>query len=488
MDFPGTHPRRAEARRRVRLGAPRGAARRSGPRRAALAVALAALVLLLLAAEAHAAYKPGQLIWAKRIGTSTAEAAAWAVAAGPNGATAIAGWKEVPPTGDFPMVTRFTAAGAKWTGTYTDAGPGHADGVAIDKSGNVYVAATLDQREGDIVVLKYSASGAFLWATEPYDGTGGGSPDAARGVAVDGAGNVAVAGTSVVNGTGLPGIVVLKYDHDGKMMWADPGGIFPSGGDSDAGAYSVNDLALGGAGDLYVAGSQEYRVGGVWTDYALVIKFNGSDGGSGGPHWYKFQSAQASSFESIAVRGYRVAAAGSTWNAGGGNERGLVANYDLNLAPYRSREWVAGGTTQEWFGDVLLDGKGNACVTGDQWVDDKWGKTVTMKFTANLAKTPWKATYTPTSKDAEAWYIAQDRTGNVYVSGVKNGHVGRQDFLTLKYSPTGVRKWVKSWSGGGPGDGEPIGLVLDTKGAVFVGGYASAKGDATQAVLLKYQR
>jgi hypothetical protein len=505
MDVVRTHPREVAAAGGTRRGAPlreagpgaHASARATGAplhaarhaRHAALAAVLAALVFLLLAAEAQA-YVPGQLIWAKRIGTSAGEAAAWAVAAGPNGVTAIAGWKSVAPTGQVPMVARFTATGRKWgPKTYTALGTGRAEGVAIDKSGNVYVAATLDQREGDIVVLKYSPGGTFLWATEPYDGTGGGSPDRARAIAVDGAGDVIVAGTSVVNGTGLEGIVVLKYRSDnGNMKWAHPGGIVPSGADPNEGAYSVNHLALGGAGDIYVAGSQQYKVGDTWNDYALVMKLNGGDGGSGGPIRYKFKSAQASSFESIAVRGYRVAAAGSTWNAAGGNERGLVAAYDLNLAPYRSREWVAGGTTQEWFGDVVLDGKGNVYVTGDQWVPNKWGKTVTMKLTWSLAKIFWKPTYYPTSKDAEAWYIARDSLGNIYVSGVKNSHVGRAACLTLKYSPTGVRKWVKSWSGGGPGDTEPSGLVLGTKGGVYVGGEAKAKGDVLQAMLLKYQR
>jgi hypothetical protein len=450
-------------------------------------VLLAVLVLLIVAAEAHA-YVPGQLIWAKRVGSSTSEASAWAVAAGPNGVTAVAGWQEVAPTGDVPMVARFTAGGAKWVRAYTAAGTGRAEGVAIDKSGNVYVVATLDQRSGDIVVLKYNAAGAFQWATDPYDGTGGGSPDAARAIAVDGAGNVAVAGTSVVSSGGLPGIVVLKYDHDGSMMWTNPGGIFPSTFDPDSGAYTVNDLALGGAGDLYVAGSQRYQVGGVWSSFAVTFKFRGGDGAFGASAGYKFGSAQGSAFESIAVRGYRVAAVGSTWGTAANSERALVADYDLNLAPYRSREWVAGGTTQEWFGDVVLDATGNVYVTGDQWVAGAWGKTVTMKLSWSLAKIFWKPTYYPTSKDAEAWYIARDSLGNVYVSGVRDEHVGRAAYLTLKYSPTGVRKWVKSWSGGGPGDSEPSGIVLGTKGGVYIGGDAGAKGGFYQAALLKYQR
>ena len=59
--------------------------RRSRIGRAAVTALFAIVVLLLLAAEAQA-YVPGQLIWAKRIGSSAGKAAAWAVARGPNDA------------------------------------------------------------------------------------------------------------------------------------------------------------------------------------------------------------------------------------------------------------------------------------------------------------------------------------------------------------------------------------------------------------------
>ena len=60
--------------------------------------------------------------------------------------------------------------------------------------------------------------------------------------------------------------------------------------------------------------------------------------------------------------------------------------------------------------------------------------------------------------------------------------------LTIKYSPTGVRKWLKTWSAGGPDDDELNGMVLGTKGGVYVGGQVTGKGDIYQAALLKYQR
>jgi hypothetical protein len=110
-----------------------------------------------------------------------------------------------------------------------------------------------------------------------------------------------------------------------------------------------------------------------------------------------------------------------------------------------------------------------------------------MKLSPTLAKIVWKATYLPRSHDADARHIAHDGLGNLYVAGTRE--TGQyEDILTMKYSSSGARKWLKTWSGGGPGDDEPAGIVLGTKGGVYVGGEATGKGDVLQAVLLKYQR
>ena len=486
MDDVRRHLRNMETARGVRLRA---------PRRAALLVALAGLILLLLAAEAQA-YVPGQLIWAKKIGSSTADAGARAVAAGPDGATAVAGWTMVaqtgpPPMVQVPMVARYTAGGSRWVRTYTS--PGRAQDVAIDRSGNVYVAATVDPAAGgDIVVLKYDAAGALKWATTPYDGTGNGGPDKAVAIAVDAADNVFVAGESVVtsvNGVfGKVGIVVLKYGPDGGP--AGSGGSFPSSGSPNEGDLSLHDLALGPTGDVYVCGSQEYLPAGTWLDRAVVMQFHNADCAQGG-HWYFQKDERSASFASIAVRAGVVAAAGVVWS---GTElddsaHALAATYDLNLAPRDSREWGVGDADQERFRDVVLDGKGDLYVTGEQWVPEYDGhhESVTLKLSPRLGKVLWKATYRPKSRDARGWYIARDRAGYVYVAGVKRT-AGSTDFLTMKYGPTGVRKWLRIWSGGGPGDDEPGGLVIGTKGDLFVGGEATGKGDVLQAVVLRYKR
>ena len=305
------------------------------------------------------------------------------------------------------MVARYTAGGAKWVRTY--ASPGYAHAVAFDRAGNVYVAATVDPSTGgDIAVIKYSAAGTWKW-TKTYDA---GSADSAREIAVDRSGNVIVAGTSVAPGTPM-GIVVLKYDKDGNLVWPAAARYDPPAGDPDAGGCNVEDLALDGAGNVYVAGASEYRVSGVWVESALVVKFTAADGVRTAGFVYKPLHNTSSWFDGLAVRGSAVVGVGETWDpADAKPEDALVVRLNLSLVQKYRKEWGAGNKTGEWFGDALIDGKGNVYVTGDQWLDRPGGydKAVTMKLNPTLSKVVWKATYLPTSRGAEGWYIARDST------------------------------------------------------------------------------
>lgn len=265
--------------------------------------------------------------------------------------------------------------------------------------------------------------------------------------------------------------------------------IRPPREDPDAGDFRVNDLALGPTGDAYVAGSLARRIDGVWQEHAPLLRFAAGDNGQAN-HWSGGVRLPSACFESVAVRGYRVVAVGHTVDPANDTVGdALLKRVDLNLGSIKHREWVLGNGTFERLADVVLDGKGNVYVTGEQELDKPggWSKAVTMKLNQTLARIVWKATCLPGSRDAEGWHIARDGLGNLYVAGT-TGPGSTRDILTMKYSSGGARTWPRTWSGGGPGDDEPAGIVLGTTGGVYVGGEADGKGGVLQAVLLKYQR
>jgi len=289
------------------------------------------------------------------------------------------------------------------------------------------------------------------------------------------------------NYTGRTGIVVLKYKKkNGKPAWAEPWRWDPDPDDDAAGPASVDDLALDGKGDIYVAGSREYQ----GIEGAVIFKVTGADGTKQKGWVYEPRHGDSSSFYELTVHGSSVVASGSVWTKDVDHSRNaLIVKLDRRLQKKAWKEWGVGNKSEEWLRAAVIDGKGSVFVTGRQWVAGKYSKAVAMKLDAKLKKVVWSKTYMPASKDAVGWYIARDGAGNVYVGGVKDRHTSKAAFLAIKYSAAGARKWVRTWSGGkGGSGGDPTGLVLGSKGGVYVGGHAWSKAGVHQAVLLKYRR
>lgn len=142
--------------------------------------------------------------------------------------------------------------------------------LALDGSGNAYVTGFLykpfEPDSYDYLTVKYSPSGATLW-TRAYDG---GGIDSAHDVAVDGSGNVHVAGTSGV----------VRYDAAGTQQWVgafngvaramiNVGGFVYATGES--GSDIVTARYDGTGARLW---SASYDLGGTEEAYALRLVGN----------------------------------------------------------------------------------------------------------------------------------------------------------------------------------------------------------------------
>lgn len=158
----------------------------------------------------------------------------------------------------------------QWTRTF-NGGANDADaalGVAVDGAGNVVVAGfiTTPTAERDIWVRKYNAGGTTQWSDTI--GGAGGQDDEAHGVAVDGDGNVLVTGY-VWAGSDARDIWVRKYDPNGTPLWTQTYG--GASGDNDEG----NGIAADSAGNVIVAGYE--TTAGVGRDI-WVRKYDASGG------------------------------------------------------------------------------------------------------------------------------------------------------------------------------------------------------------------
>ena len=154
------------------------------------------------------------------------------------------------------VANNFTAKIAPQTGT------ADVRATATDANGNVFVVGSvtgdlgpaLVQGDQDVYLRKYDAAGQLVWSRML------GSSDHASGLAlaVDGSGNVAIAGrvTDRLTSTGIGGggdTFVSKYDADGRELFTRQ--ISPTADDQ------ANALAFGADGSLFVAGQTKAPMG-----------------------------------------------------------------------------------------------------------------------------------------------------------------------------------------------------------------------------------
>ncbi len=192
-----------------------------------------------------------------------------------------------PDVGPSPLPTD------SWLGGYTGTGADTIDGVGSDPLGNVYVVGRFDSEltiggetlssrgEQDVVVAKYDAEGAPLWAQS----FGGEMTEVVGGIAVDSEGNSYVVGRFrdplLVGGRvrlepiDQEDVFLASFDTDGELRWARAyGGMYSEGG---------RDVAVGGgvvcfAGDFQGGFDLGFTtLEGVWQFDAFVACVDSDD-------------------------------------------------------------------------------------------------------------------------------------------------------------------------------------------------------------------
>jgi hypothetical protein len=101
--------------------------------------------------------------------------------------------------------------------------------------------------------------------------------------------------------------------------------------------------------------------------------------------------------------------------------------------------------------------------------------------------TAWVRTYNgPGNLSDEAFDIAVDDSGNVYVTGWSYGSGTDSDYLTIKYYPNGDTVWVRRYNGSGNGFDQAWALALDGFNNVYVVGRTESNGSGLDFTTVKY--
>jgi len=382
---------------------------------------------------------------------------------------------------DITTIKYDSAGQQQWVQRYngpgnSDDGTNGTDAIAVDSSGNVYVAGwSAGEQNTDYVVIKYNSNGDQQWA-QRYNGLGNGY-DAPYGIALDSSGNVYVTGSSTGDGTGSD-YTTIKYNNDGQQQWVQS---YNGPGNSYDAAQA---LAVDASGNVYVTG---FSTGKTGTGDCGTIKYDTA----GNQQWVKIYDGPANGTDygnSIAVDGSgNVYVTGSS---AGSETNGdyLTLKYDSSGQQQWASTYSSAGNNVDEGRSVGLDGSGNIYVTGvlayseGKAASDDWG---TIKYSSSGAQ-QWVQVYNgPDNIADEAFSIAVDVDGNSYVVGYCHGLTSGSDLTSIKYNSDGVQQWVQTYDGPAHSTDSGFDITLDMQGNVYVAG-STDSGSGIDYATIKY--
>lgn len=332
--------------------------------------------------------------------------------------------------------------------------------VAVDKTGNVYVAGyfkssslvfgttTLTNAGGntyDLFLVKYDPSGTVLWAKS----AGGTGDDRAYSVAVDTLGNSFLTGyfvsstitfgTLPLNNTGALDLYLVKYDENGNALWANS-----ASGTGFEYSYSV---AVDKAGNSFITGSFNSNT----LTFAPLMTISGPAN------------------TNIFVAKYSPAGL-PLW----AKQAGIV-NDNIGYS-------VATDTTGNCF--VAGSFKGSTLVFGTTTLTNKGHSDIFVVKYNGLGDPLWARSAGGSQEDAGK-AVTTDKAGYCYLAGyfksdsitigttvLNNNFASTADIVISEYSPSGDPVLVKS--AGGTGDDDSYSIAVDTARNFFMSGFFSS--------------
>ena len=232
-----------------------------------------------------------------------------------------------------------------------------------------------------------------------------------------------------------------------------------------AGNDTAVAIAVDDAGNVYVTGS----VLGAQSDYDYVtIKYDSA----GQEHWVVSYNGPGNGSDS--AKAVAVDKIGNVYVTG--TSHTSVDDIDYATVKYNSAGQEQGVSRYNGPGDsdddafaIAIDSSGNVYVTGGSTGGAVSPDFATVKYDS-AGQEQWVARHDGFGDYDYATAIAVDDSGNVLVTGDSIGANGLFDYLTIKYDATGQEQWTGRYEGTGNGDNFAVALGVDSSGNVYVTG------------------
>lgn len=342
--------------------------------------------------------------------------------------------------------------------------------VAFDRNGNIYLAGytrSFGAGLSDVLLVKYDSSGNLLWQKT----WGGSKEDWGIAVAVDTSGNVYVAGGTKSFGAGWSDAFVLKVDSTGSLIWNRTWG-----GSSYEVAY---DISFDNSGNIYLA-AETYSYGNAGA--AAVLKFNSNgdflwsrtwDGPGPGTVYDETNSIEVDPDGNIYLTG-------RSWYYWPEVIEILLLKFDSSGNLLWSKRWGGSGRDESPHppNNMILDNNGNLYVGGKTEFGAGGDDILLLKFDSygNLI---WSRTWGGTGYES-AYGLSLGRDGHIYVAGETGSFGTGEDVLLLEYDSSGSLLSQKTW--GDSSDQTAYSIVIDEPGNIFLGGSAANNSGSWQDV------
>jgi hypothetical protein len=388
-------------------------------------------------------------------------------------------------------------------------------GLAVDGSSNVYMGGYFQTANlttpaltvigvRDVLAVKMDSSGATTWAKN-FGGTG--STASASDIAVDGSGNVYLAGSfqtanltnPALTKIGTKDALALKLDSSGNVTWAKNFG----GTGASASAQSV---AVDSTGNVYLNGTLQTGnlttpvLAKIGTRDILAFKLDSS----GATTWAKtFGGTGASAYGyGIAVDGSSNVYLGGYFDSANlttpavtriGIQDGIAIKLDSSGTATWAKNFGGVGATTN-VNSIAVDGSSNVYAGGvfvsNNLTTPALTKIGTQDFLAikldSSGTTTWAINFGGVGASAISKSITVDGSGNVYLGAYFSGanlttpsvtKVGTKDILALKLDSSGTTTWAKNIGGLIPTAGSVLAFAIakdSASGAIYLAGHSSA--------------